>query len=125
MTRAVEVLGGKWKLHIVYHLMDGTKRFSKLGRAIPGTTQQMLTAQLRVLKHDGIVTRPVYPVVPRWKMRSATLVPSSGRLPAHLQSGGRRLSWRAPAPMNVPTPSQPETQRENGTSARRLSPLST
>jgi DNA-binding HxlR family transcriptional regulator len=40
VTRAVEVLGGKWKLHIVFHLMDGTKRFSELGRAIPGITQQ-------------------------------------------------------------------------------------
>nr|WP_295885868.1 helix-turn-helix domain-containing protein [uncultured Devosia sp.] len=64
MTRAVEVLGGKWKLHIVFHLMDGTKRFSELGRAIPGITQQMLTAQLRELERDGVVTRTVYPVVP-------------------------------------------------------------
>lgn len=64
VTRAVEVLGGKWKLHIVFHLMDGTKRFSELGRAIPGITQQMLTAQLRELERDGVVTRTVYPVVP-------------------------------------------------------------
>jgi DNA-binding HxlR family transcriptional regulator len=64
VTRAVEVLGGKWKLHIVFHLMSGTKRFSELGRAIPGITQQMLTAQLRELERDGVVTRTVYPVVP-------------------------------------------------------------
>lgn len=64
VTRAVEVLGGKWKLHIVFHLMSGTKRFSALQRAIPGITQQMLTAQLRELERDGVVTRTVYPVVP-------------------------------------------------------------
>jgi DNA-binding HxlR family transcriptional regulator len=64
VTRAVEVLGGKWKLHIVFHLMGGTKRFSALHRAIPGITQQMLTAQLRELERDGVVTRTVYPVVP-------------------------------------------------------------
>lgn len=64
VTRAVEVLGGKWKLHIVFHLMDGTKRFSELHRAIPGITQQMLTAQLRELERDGVVDRTVYPVVP-------------------------------------------------------------
>jgi DNA-binding HxlR family transcriptional regulator len=64
VTRAVTVLGGKWKLHIVFHLMGGTKRFSELRRAIPEVTQQMLTAQLRELETDGIVTRTVYPVVP-------------------------------------------------------------
>lgn len=64
VTRAVGVLGGKWKLHIVFHLMPGTKRFSELRRAIPEVTQQMLTAQLRELEADGIITRTVYPVVP-------------------------------------------------------------
>jgi DNA-binding HxlR family transcriptional regulator len=58
------VLGGKWKLHIVFHLMRGTMRFSELRRAIPDVTQQMLTAQLRELESDGIVRRTVYPVVP-------------------------------------------------------------
>jgi DNA-binding HxlR family transcriptional regulator len=58
------VLGGKWKLHIVFHLMRGTMRFSELRRAIPDVTQQMLTAQLRELESDGIIGRTVYPVVP-------------------------------------------------------------
>lgn len=64
VTRAVAVLAGKWKLHIVFHLMGGTKRFSELRRAIPGITQQMLTAQLRELESDGIIARVVFPVVP-------------------------------------------------------------
>jgi DNA-binding HxlR family transcriptional regulator len=64
VTRAVGVLGGKWKLHIAFHLMRGTMRFSELRRAIPDVTQQMLTAQLRELEADGIITRTVYPVVP-------------------------------------------------------------
>lgn len=58
------MLGGKWKLHIVFHLMKGTKRFSELRRAIPDVTQQMLTAQLRELEADGVIARTVYPVVP-------------------------------------------------------------
>lgn len=64
VTRAVQAIGGKWKLHIVFHLMAGKMRFSELQRAIPGITQQMLTAQLRELETDGIVSRKVYPVVP-------------------------------------------------------------
>ena len=64
VARAVAVLAGKWKLHIVFHLMGGTKRFSELRRAIPGITQQMLTAQLRELESDGIIARVVFPVVP-------------------------------------------------------------
>ena len=64
VTRAVQALGGKWKLHIIYHLMQGTKRFSELKRAIPAVTQQMLTSQLRELEDDGIISRKVYPQVP-------------------------------------------------------------
>ncbi|MGJ4948584.1 winged helix-turn-helix transcriptional regulator [Bradyrhizobium sp. HKCCYLS20291] len=64
VVRAVGALGGKWKLHIVYHLMGGVMRFGELHRAIAGVTQQMLTAQLRELEADGIVLRTVYPQVP-------------------------------------------------------------
>lgn len=64
VSRAMQALGGKWKLHIVYHLMKGTMRFGALQRAVPGVTQQMLTAQLRELEQDGIVNRKVYAQVP-------------------------------------------------------------
>ncbi len=64
MTRAVRVIGGKWKLFIVYHLMGGTRRFGELQRLLPGITQQMLAAQLRELEADGIVHRQVYAQVP-------------------------------------------------------------
>ncbi|WP_428154074.1 winged helix-turn-helix transcriptional regulator [Brevundimonas sp.] len=64
VVRAVGAIGGKWKLHIVYHLMGGVMRFSELHRAISGVTQQMLTAQLRELEADGVVLRTVYAQVP-------------------------------------------------------------
>jgi DNA-binding HxlR family transcriptional regulator len=64
VTRAVSVLGGKWKLFIVFHLMSGTKRFGELKRLVPDVTQQMLTLQLRELEADGIVHREVFAVVP-------------------------------------------------------------
>src|SRR5688500_12171068 len=62
--RTLEVIGGRWKVPIVYHLFDGTKRFSQLRACVGGVTQKMLTQQLRELERDGIVTRKVYAQVP-------------------------------------------------------------
>lgn len=59
-----EVIGGKWKGVIVYHLLSGTKRFNDLRRLLPGVTQRMLTRQLREMEADGIVERTVFPEVP-------------------------------------------------------------
>ncbi len=58
------VIGGRWKVLILYHLFGAVKRFSELERAVPQVTQKMLTQQLRELERDGIVGRTVYPQVP-------------------------------------------------------------
>jgi DNA-binding HxlR family transcriptional regulator len=60
----LHVIGGRWKVVILWHLFPGVKRFSELLRAIRGVTQKMLTQQLRELERDGIVHRKVYPQVP-------------------------------------------------------------
>ena len=60
----LDVVGGKWKTLILYHLLQGTKRFNELRRLMPEVTQQMLTLQLRELERDGIVHREVYAQVP-------------------------------------------------------------
>ncbi|MFC0213907.1 winged helix-turn-helix transcriptional regulator [Paenibacillus chartarius] len=61
---ALEVMGGKWKPLIIYHLMTGPKRSSELRRLMPGITQKMLTTQLRGLEKDDIVARKVYEEIP-------------------------------------------------------------
>lgn len=61
---ALEMIGGKWKGVILYHLLDGTRRFSSLQRAVGDISQRTLARQLRELEADALVTRTVYPVVP-------------------------------------------------------------
>lgn len=61
----LELLSGKWKPRILWHLHDNdVLRFNQLRRKLPGVTAKMLTQQLRELEADGLVHREVYPVVP-------------------------------------------------------------
>ncbi|MBB3131269.1 DNA-binding HxlR family transcriptional regulator [Paenibacillus rhizosphaerae] len=57
----IRVLGGKWKMSILYELVGKTRRFNELRRALPGISQKMLTQQLRELEEDGLVNRNVIP----------------------------------------------------------------
>lgn len=61
---SLDVIGGKWKVVILCHLMKGTKRTSELKKLMPNITQKMLTQQLRELQEDNIVYREVYNQVP-------------------------------------------------------------
>jgi DNA-binding HxlR family transcriptional regulator len=64
MRRAFALLSGKWKLEIMWLLNARVYRFGELRRAIPGITQHMLTAQLRDLEADGLISRTVFAEVP-------------------------------------------------------------
>jgi DNA-binding HxlR family transcriptional regulator len=61
---ALDVIGGKWKVVILWWLQQKTWRFAELRRAIPKITEKMLTQQLRELERDGIVSRTVHATVP-------------------------------------------------------------
>lgn len=61
---AVGTIIGKWKIEILWVLLPGARRFGELRRALPGVTQHMLTAQLRALEADQLVTRTAYAEIP-------------------------------------------------------------
>jgi len=60
----LSVVEGRWKLLILFQLLDGTRRFSALKRQLSGVTQRMLTLHLRELERDGLIHREVYREVP-------------------------------------------------------------
>src|ERR1700720_1192791 len=65
VEQAIQILEGRWKLVILFHLFGGKLlRFSDLERAIPAISQKMLIQQLRRMENDGIVRRIVHPQVP-------------------------------------------------------------
>ena len=58
------LIGDKWKVLILRDLTDGTKRFGELKKSIGHVTQKVLTAQLRDMEAQGLLTRKVYAEVP-------------------------------------------------------------
>ena len=64
MDVTINILSGKWKIAILWHLTRGTIRFNELQRLLTNITQKTLTMQLRELERDGIIYREVYPEVP-------------------------------------------------------------
>jgi DNA-binding HxlR family transcriptional regulator len=58
------MIGGKWKIPILWNLFGGPRRFSELHRMLAPVTQKVLVQQLREMEADGLVTRRVYAEVP-------------------------------------------------------------
>ena len=59
----LDLIGGKYKALILWHLAEGTQRFSQLRKVI-SATPKMLTQQLRELEGHQLIRREVYPVIP-------------------------------------------------------------
>lgn len=56
----MDLIGGKWKAVILYHLKDAEKRYSELRKEVPNVTEMTLSLQLKQLEKDGLVLRKVY-----------------------------------------------------------------
>ena len=64
VSTTLQLIGGKYKALILWHLMGKTIRFSGLQKLVPAATAKMLTQQLRELEKDELVLRTIYPEVP-------------------------------------------------------------
>lgn len=72
VTYTMEKIGGYWKPMILYHLIQGGKRYSELKRAIPAITEKMLIQHLKQLEADNLIVREAKPVVPPYVTYSLT-----------------------------------------------------
>ena len=64
ISKPLRLVGGKWKIAIIYVLNKGPVRFGEIKRMLSPITQQMLTKQLREMEKDNLIHRNVYDVVP-------------------------------------------------------------
>ena len=64
LEAALEVVGGKWKVLILWPLCSGARRFGELRREVPGISEKMLIQQLKEMEADGVVRRKDYKEVP-------------------------------------------------------------
>jgi DNA-binding HxlR family transcriptional regulator len=64
VREVLDRIGDKWSVLVVFHLSQGTLRFSELRRRIDRISHRMLTATLRGLERDGLVSRTQYPTIP-------------------------------------------------------------
>lgn len=60
VSLAMDLIGGKWKSVILYHLKDGEKRYKELRKEITTITEMTLSLQLKKLEADGLIVRTVY-----------------------------------------------------------------
>lgn len=60
----LDVVSGKWVLHVIGQLADGPKRYTELHDGIEGVSGSMLTRTLRRMQRDGMIARTVHPAIP-------------------------------------------------------------
>lgn len=64
LEATLSMIGGKYKILIVYFLINQTLRYSELQRLLPQASPKMLAQQLKELERDNLIHRELYPVVP-------------------------------------------------------------
>ena len=73
----LSLISNKWKILIIRDLLDGTKRFGELRKAINGISNKVLTYNLREMEEDNLLIRKIYPEIPPKVEYSLTEIGSS------------------------------------------------
>jgi len=58
--RALKILSGRWKLPLLFYMMQEPRRLSELQRLVPGITQKVLIQQLRDMERHGLIRRQAF-----------------------------------------------------------------
>ncbi len=64
VSATLELIGGKYKALILWHLANGKLRFSELQKLVQKATPKMLTQQLRELEAQKLIHREVFAIIP-------------------------------------------------------------
>lgn len=59
LSVAMDLVGGKWKAVILYHLKNGEKRFNELRKDLYSVTETTLSIQLKQLENDGLISKTI------------------------------------------------------------------
>ena len=64
LDTVLALIGGKWKMLILFHLCHGSRRFGELRRLLPGISEKMLIQDLRQMQESNLLVRKDYQQVP-------------------------------------------------------------
>lgn len=64
LEATMDVLSGKWRALILWHLLQENMRFSQIQKIVPGISKKVLSQHLRVLEKNDLINRIAYPEVP-------------------------------------------------------------
>lgn len=97
LNLAIELIGGKWKPMMIYHLKDGALRSSDLQRAMGDISNKMFTQAARELERSNLIERIIYPVIPpKVEYKLTKLGESALPIVLHLADWGAMVSETHP-----------------------------
>jgi DNA-binding HxlR family transcriptional regulator len=64
VSATLKLIGGRWKVMILYNLIDHTRRFGEIAARMPAISRKVLSAQLKELEDDGLISRQEYKEIP-------------------------------------------------------------
>ena len=113
LTAAVKAIGGKWSLICLYWLDSGTRGFSELRRLMPEVSHKVLSATLRNLEREGLVSRTLYTEgPPRVEYRISRHGETAGELIQTVRVWGREhLASKQSGEATISSPALPSSAK--------------